>query len=84
MSARLKDSKLVLCVEDSGSERLNKAQEAGKLTEIGEGIGLRNTRDRLRSLFGSDFELQVNDSPLGGLSFTVVVPATESIREDSM
>ena len=84
VSATLEDSKLVLCVEDSGSERLNKVRDAGKLTEMGEGIGLRNTRDRLRNLFGKNFELQVTDSPLGGLSFTVAIPATESIREDSM
>ena len=84
MSATLEDSKLVLCVEDSGSERLNKLRDVGKLTEMGEGIGLRNTRDRLRNLFGKNFELQVTDSSLGGLSFTVAIPATESIREDSM
>ena len=84
VAARLKDSKLVLCVEDSGSERLNKAGGVEKLTELGEGIGLRNTRDRLRNLFASDFELKVEDSPLGGLSFTVAIPATESIREDSV
>jgi len=63
---------------------LNKAGDVEKLAEMGEGIGLRNTRDRLRNLFGKNFELQVTDSSLGGLSFTVAIPATESIREDSV
>ena len=84
VSAQLRDSKLMLCVEDSGSARLNKAGDVEKLAEMGEGIGLRNTRDRLRNLFGKNFELQVTDSSLGGLSFTVAIPATESIREDSV
>ena len=84
VSATLEDSKLVLCVEDSGSERLDNAVDMGKLIEMGEGIGLRNTRHRLRNLFGENFELQVTDSSLGGLSFTVAIPATESIREDSV
>ncbi|MDA8659959.1 histidine kinase [Luminiphilus sp.] len=84
VSATLEDSKLVLCVEDSGSERLDNAVDMGKLIEMGEGIGLRNTRHRLRNHFATDFELHVRNSSLGGLCFTVTIPATESIREGAM
>jgi len=84
VSAQLKDSRLVLSVEDSGSERLGVSSDTLELFEPGAGIGLRNTRERLKNLFSNDFELQVTDSPLGGLCFSVAIPATESIREESM
>jgi two-component system LytT family sensor kinase len=84
VSAQLKDSRLMLSVEDSGSERLSKPIDRTQLTEASTGIGLRNTRDRLKNLFANDFELLINESSLGGLCFTVAIPATESIREDSM
>ena len=84
VSAQLKDSRLVLLVEDSGSERLGVSSDTLELSESGAGIGLRNTRERLKNLFSNDFELQVTDSPLGGLCFSVAIPATESIREESM
>lgn len=84
VSAQLKDSRLLLSVEDSGSERLGVSSDTLELSESGAGIGLRNTRERLKNLFSNDFELQVTDSPLGGLCFSVAIPATESIREESM
>ena len=84
VSAQLKDSRLVLSVEDSGSEPLGVSSDTLELFEPGAGIGLRNTRERLKNLFSNDFELQVTDSPLGGLCFSVAIPATESIREESM
>lgn len=84
VSAQLKDSRLVLSVEDSGSERLGVSSDTLELSESGAGIGLRNTRERLKNLFSNDFELLVTDSPLGGLCFSVAIPATESIREESM
>ena len=82
VSAHLKDSKLMLSVEDSGSERLSKPVDRKQVTESSTGIGLRNTRDRLKNIFGNDFDLLIDESPLGGLCFTVAIPATESIRED--
>ena len=84
VSAQLRDSRLVLSVEDSGSERLGVSSDTLELSESGAGIGLRNTRERLKNLFSNDFELLVTDSPLGGLCFSVAIPATESIREESM
>ena len=84
VSAQLKDSRLVLSVEDSGSERLGVSSDTLELSESGAGIGLRNTRERLKNLFSNDFELLVTDSPLGGLCFSVAIQATESIREESM
>ena len=84
VSAQLKDSRLVLSVEDSGSERLGVSSDTLELSESGAGIGLSNTRERLKNLFANDFELLVTDSPLGGLCFSVAIPATESIREESM
>ena len=84
VSAQLRDSRLVLSVEDSGAERLRVSSDTLELSESGTGIGLSNTRERLKNLFANDFELLVTDSPLGGLCFSVAIPATESIREESM
>ena len=84
VSAQLRDSRLVLSVEDSGSERLGVSSDTLELLEPGAGIGLRNTRERLKNLFSNDFELLVTDYHLGGLCFSVAIPATESIREESM
>jgi two-component system LytT family sensor kinase len=84
VSAQLRDSRLVLSVEDSGAERLRVSSDTLELSESGTGIGLSNTRERLKNLFSNDFELLVTDSPLGGLCFSVAIPATESIREESM
>lgn len=84
ISAKLRDSRLMLSVEDSGSEQMHNSIDHAELIESGMGMGLRNTRDRLRNLFGKDFDLLVDHSPLGGLCYTVAIPATESIREDSL
>ncbi|HEX6135284.1 MAG TPA: histidine kinase [Longimicrobiales bacterium] len=39
-----------------------------------EGVGLRNTRDRLRQLFGENYTLRLDPAPAGGVTATVVIP----------
>ncbi|HEX6307969.1 MAG TPA: histidine kinase [Longimicrobiales bacterium] len=39
-----------------------------------EGVGLRNTRDRLHQLFGEGYTLRLDPAPDGGMTATVVIP----------
>lgn len=83
VAATSRGSRLHLSVSDSGSQR-DSLQEDSIITAGGSpGIGLRNTRERLRNLFGEDFDLAITDSELGGLCFTVSLPATQSLKGGS-
>ena len=83
VAATSQGSKLHLSVADSGSQR-DSLREESVITDDGSpGIGLRNTRERLRNLFGEDFDLAITDSELGGLCFTVSMPATQSLKGGS-
>lgn len=67
--ARLEGGGLALEVEDSGP-----GFPDGDAPEGGEGVGLGNTRARLRHLFGEDGELSVGRGREGGGLVTVRVP----------
>jgi len=67
--ARREEGRLVLEVEDSGPG----FPEVPVAAE-GHGLGLRNTRARLRHLFGSDCELAIGSGPDGGARVSVRVP----------
>jgi signal transduction histidine kinase len=49
--------------------------------EFTEGIGLSNTRARLRGLYGDDQSLTLRPGPDGGLTVTVSVPYRESMAD---
>ena len=44
------------------------------LAPVREGIGLTNTRDRLRHLFGDDFSLSYANVPGGGFAISLAFP----------
>lgn len=67
--ARLDRDGLVLEVEDSGP-----GFPEGLAPEGGEGVGLANTRARLRQLFGDDGELSIGTAREGGARVTVRIP----------
>ena len=79
ISAKMAGSRLLLIIEDSGgsgsAERANDLNRA----DSGLGIGLRNTKERLRNLYGSDFDLEASNSDLGGLRFAISIPASQSL-----
>ena len=83
VSATSQGSKLHLSVADSGSQRDSLQQDTVITDDGSPGIGLRNTRERLRNLFGEDFDLDITDSELGGLCFAVSMPATQSLKGGS-
>ncbi|MEE4204492.1 MAG: histidine kinase [Halieaceae bacterium] len=78
VTARLVGPRLELCVDDSGSEAGN-GQRGDDGSQNGSGIGLRNTRERLENLYHGDYVLDVLPSDLGGLSFRIDIPATQTI-----
>jgi two-component sensor histidine kinase len=66
VSAYQQGQQLVLTVEDSGS--------ASPSPQHGMGVGLRNVRDRLKTLFGDDAQLETRKSPDGGFSASLFLP----------
>jgi two-component system, LytTR family, sensor kinase len=63
------DGKLELRVTDDGPGLSQTSTEPAR-----EGIGLSNTRSRLRHLYGEDFSLELKDLPQGGLEARIVLP----------
>ena len=68
--------KLVLTVSDNGPGLPAKGVN-------GCGIGLSNTRARLRSLYGEDASLRVEDRPHGGVVATIQLPLVLAGQEES-
>ncbi len=66
VSATAEDGRLLLRVADDGP-----GLESG---DVEEGIGLSNTRERLRHLFGDDFALAYGDAPGGGFAVSLSFP----------
>jgi hypothetical protein len=48
-----------------------------------EGLGLRNTRDRLRALYGEDFVLEYGAVPDGGWKLRLTIPASRDESPDA-
>jgi sensor histidine kinase YesM len=68
---------LRIVVEDSGTADKKEHEDDREHTRMG--IGLTNTHERLRTLFGDAFRLTLTDSPLGGVRVEVTVPAAECL-----
>lgn len=68
IGARRDGGRLVLTVRDNGA-----GQPPGGFTR--EGIGLANTRARLRELYGERHEFELRNHPEGGLEIRISLPA---------
>jgi len=69
------EKQLVLEVEDSGPGIEEKAMFDSFSTEAeGRGIGIRNTLDRLETLYGDNFEFTTIDRAGGGLIVRIILP----------
>jgi sensor histidine kinase YesM len=66
--AHREGERLVLCVRDNGPH----ISENGLLA--GEGVGLRNTRERLEQLYGADQSLSLRAGEDGGVIAEVIIP----------
>ena len=69
ISARRNNGTLELCVKDNG---MGTAQKHGQSAP--EGIGLSNTRSRLRHLYGEKFRLDLVAADGGGLEARIEIP----------
>ncbi len=68
VGARLREDQLVLWVRDDGPGLNGRLQE---------GHGLRNLRERLRTLYGSEAKLELLDGTKGGLMARIEIPLEE-------
>jgi len=66
--ARREGERLVMCVRDNGP----RVGETG--LRPGEGVGLRNTRERLLELYGADQSLTLRGAEDGGVVAEVIIP----------
>jgi two-component system, LytTR family, sensor kinase len=66
--ARREGERLALCVRDNGPRVTEHGLRAG------EGVGLRNTRERLEQLYGSDQSLTLRGAEDGGVLAEVNIP----------
>jgi LytS/YehU family sensor histidine kinase len=65
ISARLVEDHLELSVRDDG---------AGISSHYAEGVGLSNTRERLRTLYGDDATVTIKATPEGGTEVILTIP----------
>jgi LytS/YehU family sensor histidine kinase len=69
LRARRQDTQLLLTVTDNGP-----GIEPGSPSPSSEGIGLSNTRSRLRQLYGQSQNLDLVNVPAGGLEVRLTLP----------
>jgi LytS/YehU family sensor histidine kinase len=71
ITARIVDRYLELSVRDDGG--------GVSATQSVEGVGLSNTRERIRTLYGDDASLTLSTPPAGGTEVTVRIPLRERV-----
>ena len=68
-----KDGRLIMQVEDNGPGLESNGHPVG----TSEGIGLNNTRARLKQFYGDDYQLEIANSSGRGVIVTLEIPAFE-------
>lgn len=78
IAARRDKERLVIEVENDGP-----APNGGPGMEVKEGVGITNTRERLRQIYGDDFEMEFDLLSTGGGRLTISVPFRPNGTEDN-
>ncbi len=73
ITAKLRETELVVTVEDSGTGDNEEQPELGQLFDS-PGFGLRSTAERLENLYGDAFSFNAGRSGLGGLKLALHLP----------
>jgi LytS/YehU family sensor histidine kinase len=73
ISAKKEDEQLLICVEDNGP-----GLTLVKKKKLKEGVGLKNTKERLAHLFGTNHEFTLENLVSGGVRVTISIPFTKS------
>lgn len=78
VSASVQEAALMLTVDDSGrdSDDDGDAEVTDAIGTAGMGIGLQNIRERLSTLYGSQFAVEQESSPLGGYRVKITLPVS--------
>ncbi len=78
LQARLKDNALHITVEDNGpgmtEEELRQINDPDYKPRAGQSIGVWNTRQTLRLLYGDKASVKISDSLLGGTRVDLTIP----------
>ena len=83
ISASASDKMIRIAVEDSGSGDADQdLQSSAEDGPEGTGVGLRNTRERLKNLYGDRSTVELARSVLGGLRISISIPAVEVLQYD--
>lgn len=70
VNSELQDGKLVLSINDGGERPKRKKRSAE-----GTGVGLDNTRSRLRQLYGENFSFEMEENKTNGTNVRIVIPS---------
>ncbi len=88
LRSKLRDGKMVLEVEDDGVGMTRQPEEAGSAPPAGAmagtgrqgaGIGMRNVRERLEVLYGTDARFAVESRPGRGTRITLELPVVHRV-----
>jgi two-component system, LytTR family, sensor kinase len=74
VTARREGDRLLLAVRDTGPGDVNPGATEPSAEVVGHGMGLRNTRERLRELYGQQQSLELRPTPDGGMIAEIAMP----------
>ncbi len=78
IAARVEDGRLEVVVRDNG------VGLSAPTHVPGYGLGLRNVRERLAALYGSEWTLDLHEAPNGGADVALSIPARRTPATDSI
>lgn len=75
ISANLGENRLVLKVKDDGPGLNNKTEDIAEVSETSAGVGLRNTKERLKQIYGDLHKITIHNVKPSGLEVRISIPS---------